>query len=205
MGACKLLSLSLILLLGACRGANPYSADSRPLPPAPAQAADAFDSSAYPAAPRDFAAYRTWTWDPAQAPTGTTWASPELLQEALSGALDQRGLRPARAGGQADLRVAVQLRSERRLRQVREDHGYGGYYGHGPYHGDRYGMGVHVPHAYRTYEEEVLVLDIDLVDGRDGQPLWRGSAEALLPNGQAEHADALRALLHKALADYPPH
>lgn len=201
MGACKLLSLSLILLLGACRGANPYSADSRPLPPAPVQAAGSFDPSAYPAAPRDFAAYRTWAQD--RQPVGAAWASPELLQEMLSGALDQRGLRPARVGSPADLRVAVQLRNERRLRQVRDDYGYGGYYGHGPYQGDRYGMGAHVP-LLRTYEEEVMVVDIDLVDGTDGQPVWRGSAETLLPDSQAERADALRAVLQKALADYPP-
>ncbi|HLD68875.1 MAG TPA: DUF4136 domain-containing protein [Pseudomonas sp.] len=201
MGACKLLSLSLILLLGACRGANPYSADSRSLPPATPYAAERFDPSAYPATPRDFAAYRTWSWSPNHPPAGAAWASPERLHEALSGALDQRGLRPARDGSQADLRVAVQLRSERRLRQVRED--YGGYYGHDAYYGDRYGLGARVP-LLRTYEEEVLVLDIDLLDGTDGQPLWRGSAETLLPGGQAERADALRALLHKALADYPP-
>lgn len=201
MGACKLLSLSLILLLGACRGANPYSADSRPLPPAPPLAVERFDPSAYPATPLDFAAYRTWAQD--RQPAGEAWASPELLQEMLSGALDQRGLRPARDGGQADLRVAIQLRSERRLRQVRDDYGYGGYYGHGPYHGDGYAMGARVP-LVRTYEEEVMVLDIELIDGRDGQALWRGSAETRLPDDQAERADALRAVLHKALADYPP-
>lgn len=64
-------------------------------------------------------------------------------------------------------------------------------------------MGAHAP-LLRTYEEEVLVLDIDLIDGRDGQPLWRGSAETLSPNGQVERAKALRALLHETMADYPP-
>ena len=54
--------LTLALLLGACQSPNPYKAESRPLPPAPPGAASTFDHSAYPAAPRDFGRYRSWTW-----------------------------------------------------------------------------------------------------------------------------------------------
>jgi len=194
------LLIGLLLGLAACQSPNPYSASSNPLPPAPPQAANHLDLSAYPAAPRDYARYRNWAWRDGRLPTGTAWASAELLQEALSNGLDQRGLRPAQASAPADLRVAADLHVERRLRQVQED--YGSYYGHGPYN-NRYGMYGQVP-LVRTYEEEVLVVRIDLFDGSDGQPLWSGNAEALNQGSQAERADALREAVRKALADYPP-
>ena len=57
--------LCLILLslgLGACSSPNPYVAASAPIPPAPAQAANTFDASAYPAPVRDYGAYRNWAW-----------------------------------------------------------------------------------------------------------------------------------------------
>ena len=43
--------LLMCLGLAACQSSNPYVAQSRPLPPAPAQAATTFDRSAYPAPP----------------------------------------------------------------------------------------------------------------------------------------------------------
>ena len=64
--------LPLLLLLAACQSDNPYQASSLPLPPAPAAAANSFDASAYPAAPRDWARYQHWRWQ--QSPAGQALA-----------------------------------------------------------------------------------------------------------------------------------
>ncbi|MGH8436024.1 MAG: DUF4136 domain-containing protein [Pseudomonas sp.] len=192
--------LACCLSLAACQASNPYTASSNPLPPAPAQAANTLDLSAYPAAPRDYGRYRSWAWLDGRLPAGTSWASPELLQETLSTSLDQRGLRPAQQGAKADLRVSANLHVERRLRQVRDD--YGSYYGHGPY-GNHYGLYGSVP-LVRTYEEDVMVLRIDLFDAGSGQPVWSGSAEADSRGSQSERATALRSAVQNALGDYPP-
>lgn len=195
----KLLSLLLLLpALLACQSQNPYTATSNPLPPAPVQAAQQLDRSAYTAAPRDYGRYRTWSWQ--RLPTGTAWASAEQVQDALSNALDQRGLRPHRAGVASDLTVTAELRQEQRVRQVQDT--YGGGYGNNRY-GDQYGMWGSTP-VVRSYTEEVMVLRIELFDGQDGQPVWSTRAETLIGGSQSERADALRNAMQKALAAYPP-
>ena len=190
--------LLLLPLLAACQSSNPYTAQSSPLPPAPAHADSQLDLSAYPAPVRDYAHYRNWTWR--EQPAGSAWASSALVQEALSNALDQRGLRPAQPGSAADLEVSTEIRLERRIRQVADR--YGSYYGHN-YYGDHLGLWGSAP-LVRTYEEEVLVVRIDLFDAQDGQPLWSGSAEMLSDGSQSERSKALRAALQRALANYPP-
>ncbi|MBB2493388.1 DUF4136 domain-containing protein [Aquipseudomonas ullengensis] len=196
----KARSLLLLLpLLGACQSSNPYVADSRPLPPAPLNAANLFDRSAYPSAPRDYGQYRNWSWRNGQLPTGSAWADSALLAEAVGNGLDQRGLRPAQNAA-ADLQVSADLSLERRQVQVRDD--YGSYYGNGPY-GDRYGMYGSVP-LVRSYEVEVAVVRIDLFDGRSGEPVWSGSAETQQDGKQSERADALRKAIADALGHYPP-
>ncbi|WP_079203260.1 DUF4136 domain-containing protein [Pseudomonas sp. CC6-YY-74] len=194
------MALLMCLGLAACQSQNPYTAQSNPLPPAPAQAASRVDLSAYPAPARDYARYRNWAWRDGRQPAGSAWASSALVQEALSNALDQRGLRPAQPGSAGDLEVSSELRLERRMRQVRED--YGGYYGHGR-HWDGYGLQGSAP-LVRTYEEEVLIVRIDLFDAQDGQPVWSGSAQVLSAGSQAERATALREALQRALENYPP-
>lgn len=196
----KVFPLLLLPLLAACQSSNPYTAQSSPLPPAPPGVAHHLDLSAYPAPTRDYARYRNWAWLDDRPPPGSAWASTALMQEALSNALDQRGLRPARAGVAADLAVRTELRLERRLRQV-ADH-YGSYYGH-HHSGDHLGLWGSAP-LVRTYEEEVVVVRIDLFDVRDGQPVWSGSAEMPSGGSQGERADALRAALDRALENYPP-
>ncbi|VXC52190.1 conserved exported hypothetical protein [Pseudomonas sp. 8BK] len=191
--------LLLLATLAACQSQNPYVADSKPLPPAPAHSPQQLDRSAYPAAPRDYGRYRTWSWQ--QLPAGSAWASSEQVQEALSNALDQRGLRPHRAGKTSDLKVSAELRLEQRLRQVTER--YGSHYGHSRY-GDEYGMWGSAP-LVRSYTEEVMVVRIELFDGQDGQPVWSASAETLSSGSQSERAAALRNALQQALAAYPPH
>lgn len=94
----RLLCLAVLpLALAGCQGSNPYVASSRPLPPAPVQAASTFDASAYPTPARDYGHYRSWSWLNGQLPSGSVDTDPAQLADAVSGALDQHGLRPARA------------------------------------------------------------------------------------------------------------
>ena len=128
----RILLISTSLTLAACSSPNPYSPQSTPLPPAPAAAAQTFDRSAYPAAPRDYGRYRSWAWLNGQLPPGSAWADSAQVAEAVSNALDQRGLRPLHDNRPADLFVSANLRLETRLRQVQDDYGYyGGGYGGG--------------------------------------------------------------------------
>lgn len=207
----RLLYLALLpLALSACQGSNPYVASSRPLPPAPAQAATTFDASAYPAPPRDYGRYRSWSWRNDQLPSGTADTDPGQLADAVSGALDQHGLRPAR-GATGDLLVSADMRLERRLRQVRDYDYYDPYYGPSPYGGvgfggyrNGYGAYGSVP-IVRTYEVEVMVVRIDLFDARNGQPVWSASAESGSDKSSPrDRESALRESVHKALSGYPP-
>lgn len=196
--------LGLILLslgLGACSSSNPYVASSAPMPPAPAQAASTFDASAYPAPVRDYGAYRSWGWLNGQLPAGTAWADSAQIAEAVSGALDQRGLRPLHDNRAPDLLVSADVRLEKRLRQVQDDYGYG-YGGYNRY-GNGYGMYNSVP-VVRTYEVTVAVARISLFDARTRQAVWSTSAETTSQGSLSERADSLRKAMQKAMAAYPP-
>ncbi|MDV7213351.1 DUF4136 domain-containing protein, partial [Azotobacter beijerinckii] len=135
--------------------------------------------------------------------------APGQLQETLSAELDRRGLRPVRPGATADLRVAAQLALEWRIRAYEDYYGsLGGYYGygHGHYHDhDHYGYGAWgaVP-IVRSYEEQVLVVRVELNDGADGQPVWSGSGEARTDDDPGQRADALRQAVRRALKGFPP-
>ncbi|NIF17885.1 DUF4136 domain-containing protein [Pantoea sp. Cy-639] len=208
----RLLCLAVLpWLLSACEGTNPYIASGKPIPPAPPQAARTFDASAYPAKPLDYGHYRSWRWRNDQLPLGVPNADPAPFADAVSSALDQHGLRPAR-NAPADLLVSADVRLERRLRQVRDydayDPYYGGYPGYGGigYGGYRHGYGVYgsVP-VVRTYEIEVMVVRIDLFDARNGQPVWSASAESGSERGSPlDRENALRESVDKALSGYPP-
>lgn len=198
--------IALCLGLGACQGSNPYVASSRPLPPAPPQAAKTFDRSAYPAAPRDFARYRSWAWLDGQMPNGSAWADSAQIAEIVSNALDQRGLRPLHDQQTADLLVSAGLHQETRLQQVQDDYGYGAYGGYNRY-GNGYGSGVGMYNTVpivRTYQIQVLVVRVDLYDAGSGQPVWSASAETSVNGSERERGDALREAVEKAVAAYPP-
>lgn len=196
--------LVMFLGLAACQGTNPYVASSRPLPPAPPQAATTFDRSAYPAAPRDYGRYRSWAWLNGTLPPGTAWADSAQVAEAVSNALDQRGLRPLRDNRAADLFVSANLHLETRLRQYRDDYGYyGGGYGSYNRYGSGYGMYNTVP-IVRTYSEQVVVVQVDLFDAQSGQPVWSSSAETSSKSSQSAQADAIREAVEKAMSAYPP-
>ncbi len=194
--------LLFCLGLAACQGSNPYVATSNPLPPAPPQAAKTFDRSAYPAAPRDYGRYRSWAWLDGHLPRGSAWADSAQVAEAVSNALDQRGLRPLHDNRPADLFVSADLRMETRLRQVQDDYyggGYAGYNGYGP----GYGGYATVP-IIRTYQEQVVVVQVDMYDAKSGQPIWSSSAETGNRGSESERADAIREAVEKAMSAYPP-
>jgi hypothetical protein len=198
--------LLFCLGLAACQGSNPYVATSNPIPPAPAQAANTFDRSAYPAPPRDYGRYRSWAWLNGQMPPGTAWADSAQVAEAVSSALDQRGLRPLHDNRPVDLFVSADLRMETRLRQVRDDYYNGGYYGgYGGYnrYGNGYGGYATVP-IVRTYQEQVVVVHVDLFDAQSGQPVWSSSAETSNRGTQSQQVDAIREAVEKAMSAYPP-
>ncbi len=195
------IALLLLPLLAACQSRNPYQAESLPMPPAPPGAATTFDRSAYPAAPRDYGRYRSWSWDGGRAPSGAAWAGGEQLADSVSAGLDQYGLRPS-LDGQGDLLVSARISQETRLRQYQDN--IGGYYGAGSHWDRRYGAWGGVP-VVRTYEQKVAVVRIDLIDPRDRQVVWSGSGEAVAGKDQAAQADAVRVAIRAALDGYPPY
>lgn len=193
------LALCLLALgLTACQHDNPYTQAAAPIPDAPPASGNALDRSAYPAAPVEFSNYRTWSWR--NPPAGTGALTPEELQEIVASALDQRGLRPAPAGKPADLLVNAALRSETRMRQVYDD--YGSYYGRGRY-GSDYGMWGSTP-LVRTYQETVLVVQLELFDPQRTAVVWSSQAESRQASDRSQRRDALREAVQRALADYPP-
>jgi hypothetical protein len=202
----RLALIALCLGVSACQTENPYVASSAPLPPAPVQAANTLDLSAYPAAPRDYSRYRNWSWVNGQLPPGTTYADPAQIADAVSNGLDQRGLRPARNPQAADLRVSADLHMETRLRQVTEDPYYGGVgYGYNRYGGyGGYPYGYAAAPIVRTYQVQVMVLRISLFDGKSGQPVWSASAETGVGVDESSRAKALRQAVQQALTAYPP-
>ncbi|WP_434678224.1 DUF4136 domain-containing protein [Pseudomonas sp. R1-18] len=210
----RLALLAFGFALSACQSDNPYVADSKPLPPAPAQATAGPDMSAYPAPPRDYGRYQSWAWLDNRLPPGTAWMDSAQVAEAISNGLDQRGLRPARAGQPADVYVSASTRQETRLRQERDydsyydpyyggPRGYGGSVGYGGYGNNGYGGYASVP-IVRTYQVQVMVVQINLFDARTGQPVWSASADTSSGSRESDRTKALRQAVQQALAAYPP-
>lgn len=197
----RILLIGTSLSLAACSSPNPYSPQSTPLPPAPAAAAQTFDRSAYPAAPRDYGRYRSWAWQNGQLPAGAGWADPAQIAELLANSLDQHGLRPAQGGARADLLVSSQIRTERRQVETYDDRGV--YYGHSPY-GNTYGVAGSVP-LRRTYEEQYLIVQVRLIEAASGVEVWSNSAENRSnDDDQAARNKVLRQTIQDALSNYPP-
>ncbi|GGJ97679.1 DUF4136 domain-containing protein [Pseudomonas matsuisoli] len=201
-----LVSIGALLLLAGCQSSNPYTAQSTPIPPAPASAATHFDASAYPSAPVDYGRFQSWRWG-ANPVTAVEGGASDSLKDAVANSLEQRGLRPA-TGNSADLVVNASLRTERRLQQVHDRYdsyggygNYGDYYG-GPYRGNRYGVGATIP-ITRTYEIEVGVLRMEFRDSA-GQVVWNGSTELSMSGDQGERREALYTAARKVLENYPP-
>jgi len=158
---------------------------------------------------RDFAAYRSWSWqEPAvqykpDDPRINSDLTGQRIRSAVAEQLDQRGLRPAAAGTGGELRVQVWMIIDNRQQQVSTQ--FGGTWGD-PWAGGFWGGPSYV--ETRTLDYQVATLQIDLLDGKDGKLVWRGSAEQVLRNQRpnpAEREAAIRATVGKILSQYPPH
>lgn len=177
--------ISLVLTLSACQVSGPQ--------------AD-FDLS------RDFGQYQTWTWAepsvryaPASDPRLTSDLTSRRVEEAVSAQLDVRGLRPVTDVAAADLRVQATLITEIHRDNVTTH--YGGYWGYwGPYWG---GPGYS---QTRTVEYPVMTVQIDLLDARDGQLVWRGSDSARVNDrlSPLERSREMHERVAKVLSHYPP-
>lgn len=155
---------------------------------------------------RDFAAYRTWSWQtPALTyspddPRFKSDLTEQRIREAVSQQLDQRGLRPAPANAQGDVVVQAALIVENRQNVVTTNYGGGwnGYWG---------GWGGPVYTETQAVDYKVGTLQIDLFDGKDKKLVWRGSAQQIMPRNAlnpTEREAAIRETVSKVLSQYPP-
>ncbi|MDN4547522.1 MULTISPECIES: DUF4136 domain-containing protein [unclassified Pseudomonas] len=157
-------------------------------------------------ASRDFAAYHSWSWkEPAlqyrpDDPRIKSDLTEQRVREAVTDQLDQRGLRPAAADAKADLNVQTYLIVEERQQQVTTN--YGGGWGN-PWYG-YYGAPMY--NETRLVSYKVATIQIDLLDGKDGKLVWRGSDEQMLsgsPN-PSDRSTAIHETVTRILANYPP-
>jgi hypothetical protein len=157
-------------------------------------------------ASRDFAAYRSWSWkEPAlqyrpDDPRIKSDLTEQRVRQAVADQLDQRGLRPAAPGTRGDVSVQTYLIVEERQQQVTTH--YGGAWGN-PWNGY---WGGPMYNETRNVSYKVATIQIDLLDGKDGKLVWRGSDEQMLsrsPN-PADRSAAIRETVGRVLANYPP-
>ena len=157
---------------------------------------------------RDFAAYRSWSWkEPGlqyrpDDPRIKSDLTEQRIRESVSSELDQRGLRPAKAGTPADLRVQAYLIIDNRQQQITTNYGgpWGGYWGGGYWGGPAF-------NETRSVDYKVATIQVDLLDGHDGKLVWRGSSEQIMnsnPPSPAERSAAIQKTVNKVLSDYPP-
>lgn len=154
---------------------------------------------------RDFAAYRSWSWQtPAlqyrpDDPRLRSDLTEQRVREALASGLDQRGLRPATPNAAGDVKVQAYLIVDNRQQQITtQPAGPWGYWG-GPWGAPGWA-------ETRTLDYQVTTLQVDLLDGRDGKLVWRGSTEQMLnPNATpAQRNETIRRGIDHILANYPP-
>lgn len=181
----RIAPFALALLLGGC---------------ASSQVNHDFDTT------RDFAAYRSWSWkEPAlqyrpDDPRIKSDLTEQRIRQAVADQLDQRGLRPAPAGTRSDMQIQAYLIVEDRQQQVTTN--YGGGWG-GPWNGY---WGGPMYNETRNVSYKVATVQIDLLDGKDGKLVWRGSDEQLLsesPN-PTERSTKVRETVGRILSNYPP-
>jgi hypothetical protein len=125
----------------------------------------------------------------------------QRIRQAVGEQLDQRGLRPAAVGTRADLTAQVYLIVEDRQQQVSTN--YGGAWGV-PWNGY---WGGPMYYETRNISYKVATLQIDLLDGKDGKLVWRGSDEQIMANSPdpQDRSNAIRKTVSRILSSYPPH
>ncbi|NWB30750.1 DUF4136 domain-containing protein [Pseudomonas gingeri] len=159
-------------------------------------------------ASRDFAAYRSWSWkEPAlqyrpDDPRIKSDLTEQRIRQAVSEQLDQRGLRPTPAGGKADVKVQAYLIVDNRQQQISTN--YGGGWG-GPWRGGGFWGGPGYSET-RNVDYQVATIQVDLLDGKDGKLVWRGSAEQVVNETPtpAERSAAINKTVAQVMANYPP-
>ncbi|MDB6048440.1 MAG: lipoprotein [Pseudomonas sp.] len=161
-------------------------------------------------ATRDFGAYRSWSWqEPGlqyqpDDPRIKSDLTEQRIRQSVSDQLDQRGLRMAAPGSRADVKVQVYLIIEDRQQMISTNYGggpWGGGWGRG--WGGWGGMS-----ETRNVDYKVSTLQIDLLDGKDGKLVWRGSTEQVINTSQitpAARDAAIHQTVAKVLEQYPPH
>lgn len=157
---------------------------------------------------RDFGGYRSWAWkEPGvqyqpDDPRIKSDLTEQRIRQSVNEQLDQRGLRMATAGTHPDLKVQAWLVVEDR-QQLVSTH-YGG--GWGPWGGGYGGWGGPITSETRSVDYKVSTLQIDLLDGKDGKLVWRGSTERIVNQDNAPNAReaAIRQTVAKILEQYPP-
>lgn len=155
---------------------------------------------------RDFTLYRTWTWAepavvyrPADDPRIQSDLTTQRIREAVSGQFDARGLRPAQEGAQGDLQVRTYMLIDQRQDNVTTHHGRTpawGVWAADPLYSET-----------RSVHYQVTTLQIDLIDGKDGQLVWRGSTSDILRDRQltpAERSNSIFTMVRQVLDGYPP-
>jgi hypothetical protein len=157
-------------------------------------------------ASRDFSAYRSWSWkEPAlqyrpDDPRIKSDLTEQRVRQSVADQLDQRCLRPAASGTRGDLSVQTYLIVEERQQQVTTN--YGGAWGN-PWNGY---WGGPMYNETRNVSYKVATIQIDLLDGKDGKLVWRGSDEQMLSHSPnpADRSAAIRETVGRILANYPP-
>ena len=181
----RIAALAVVMLLGGCQS-NQVNHD--------------FDAS------RDFGAYRNWAWkDPAlqyrpDDPRIKSDLTEQRIRQAVADQLDQRGLRPATGSSQGDLDVQTYLIIEERQQQITTN--YGGAWGN-PWNGY---WGAPMYNETRNVSYKVATIQIDLLDGKDGKLVWRGSDEQMLSSSPnpSDRSNAIRETVTRILSNYPP-
>ncbi|WP_339843284.1 DUF4136 domain-containing protein [uncultured Halopseudomonas sp.] len=155
---------------------------------------------------RDFTQYRTWSWmepavtfTPQNDPRVSSDLTSQRIRQAVSETLEARGLRSAE---EADLEVQVAVISEVEEDQVTTTFGGSiGYWGWGWGGGPAYTQS-------RSVDYQVLTLQVDLRDAKDGQLVWRGSDQQELwdtAQPPAEREQQIRDMVNQILTAYPPY
>ncbi len=99
------------------------------------------------------------------------------------------------------MKVQAYLIVDNRQQQVSTN--YGGGWG-GPWHGGLWGGPGYT--EIRNIDYQVSTIQVDLLDGKDGKLVWRGTAEQPvndLPT-PAERSAAINKTVAQVMANYPP-
>ncbi|MDB6146096.1 MAG: lipoprotein [Pseudomonas sp.] len=161
-------------------------------------------------ATRDFGAYRSWSWkEPGlqyqpDDPRVKSDLTEQRIRQSVGDLLDQRGLRMAPSGAKPDVTIQAFLIVEDRQQMISTSYG-GGPWG-GSWQGGYWG-GAGMTET-RNVDYKVSTLQIDMLDGKDGKLVWRGSSEQTVNMAQAtpvERDTAIRQTVAKVLEQYPPH